>query len=121
MRDKILIPDIPLSARVGCTESERGEPQPIYVDIELWCDVSSAAAADSIEEAIDYVAVRREAERVAALQPYALVEAIAQGIALALLETFPASAARIRVRKPSALAQLGVPWAGVEVYRSTDG
>ncbi len=117
MPDKILIPRIPLKASVGCTERERKCPQPILVDIELSCDVSRAARTDSIADAIDYVAVRREAARVAARRPYALIEAIAERVAAALLERFPASAARIQVRKPSALAEHGVPWAGVEVYR----
>ena len=118
MADRILIPRIPLEAAVGCTEQERRYPQPILVDVELICDVSRAARTDSIADAIDYVGVRREAARVAALRPYALIETIAERVAAALLERFPASAARIRVRKPSALAEHGVPWAAVEVYRT---
>ncbi len=121
MTDRLIIPAIPLKARVGCDASERRQPQRILVDIELRCDARPAAAADDLEQAIDYVAVRDEAERVAGLRPYALIESIAEGIAGALLAEFPASAARIRVCKPSALAEHGVPWAGVEVVRAVNG
>ncbi len=121
MRDKILIPDILLKARVGCTADERRGVQPILVDIELRCDLAPAARADSIASAIDYVSVRNEAERVASERSYALIEAIAEGIAGGLLEAFPAEEVVVRVRKPSALAEFGVPWAGVEVVRGRRG
>ncbi len=121
MRDKVLLPEIPLSARVGCTEQERREPQKLLVDIELRCDLSAPARADSIALAINYVDVREQAEQVAADRPYALIETIAEGIAARLLERFAAPEVLVRVRKPSALAEFGVPWAGVEVVRSRDG
>ena len=118
MRDRILIPEIPLQARVGCTADERRAPQPILVDIELRCDVAPAAKADSVAIAIDYVGVRAEAERVVCERPYALIETIAESVAAALLDAFSAERVVVRVRKPSALAEFGVPWAGVEVVRS---
>lgn len=117
MRDKILIPDIPLKVRVGCTAEERHDVQPILVDIELRCDLAAAARADSIGSAIDYVRVRNEAARVASERSYALIEAIAEGLASGLLKAFPVEEVVVRVRKPSALAEFGVPWAGVEIVR----
>ncbi len=121
MLDKVLIPAIPLEARVGCTAAEREVGQTVMVDIELRCDVSAAASEDSIASALDYVRVRSEAAGVVSEQPYALIETIAVRIATRLLERFPASEALVRVRKPSALAEFGVPWAGVEVVRSRRG
>lgn len=121
MRDRILVPAIPLDARVGCTEAERRDPQPILVDIELRCDVGPVAKADAIESAIDYVSVRAHAERVVCERPYALIETIADGVASALLRAFDVEQVTVRVRKPSALAAFDVPWAGVEVVRGRRG
>ena len=121
MRDKLLIPEIPLEARVGCTPAERADKQLVVVDIELQCDMDEAASQDSIASAIDYASVRNEAARAVSERPYALVETIAVRIAARLLERFPASTALVRVRKPSALAEFGVPWAGVEVVRRRRG
>ena len=121
MLEKTLIPDIPLHARVGCTAEERREPQRILVDLELWWDVRAAAAADDISRAIDYVAVRDAAEEIAAVRPYALIESIAESIVAALFDRFPAEKLLVRVRKPSALARFGVPWAGVEITRVRGG
>ncbi len=121
MRDRILIPGIPLQARVGCTEDERRESQEILVDIELRCDVVAAALSDTLEDAIDYVAVRSDAEAVVSRQPYALIETLADAVATTLVANHPVGEALVRVRKPSALASFGVPWAGVEVVRQRDG
>ena len=117
MLDRTLVPDIPVSARVGCTEEERCEAQRILVDLQLWWDARAAAADDDISRAIDYVSVRAAAGEIAAMRPYALIEAIAESIANGLLQRFPAEKVVVRVRKPSALARFGVPWAGVEVTR----
>ena len=121
MRDKMLIPGIPLRARVGCTEAERKARQTVMVDIELRCDVDPGASEDSIASAIDYVCVREEAARVVSARPYNLIETIGVRIATRLLERFPAAEVLVRVRKPSALKEFGVPWAGVEVVRSRRG
>lgn len=119
--DKTLIPDIPVHARVGCTAEERREPQRIFVDLELWWDVRKAAVADDLSLAIDYVSVRSAVAEIAAMRPYALIEAVAERIVSGLLDRFPASKVLVRVRKPSALASFGVPWAGVEVTRVRGG
>lgn len=121
MPDKVLVPGIPLSARVGCTEAERRSPQPVLVDIELRCSVAAAAAADDLAAAVDYVAVRDEAERLVMARPYALIETIADGLARRLLERFAVDEVLVRVKKPAALADFGVPWTGVEVVRKRDG
>ena len=121
MPDKVILPDIPVQARVGCTEDERAEFQMLLIDIELRCELAGAAKEDSIQAAIDYVEVRAEAERVAGLKPYALIETIADELAAGLLERFAPDKVRVRVRKPTALAEFGVPWAGVEVVRKRHG
>ena len=121
MKDRMMLPEIPVQARVGCTEEERAESQMLLIDIELRCDLSRAASEDSIEATIDYVEVRSEADRVAGARPYALIETIAEGIAASLLKRFATEEVRVRVRKPTALAEFGVPWAGVEVVRNQRG
>ncbi len=121
MSDKILIPDIPVWTRVGCFEEERRDPQQILIDLELDLDLKPAAAADSIEAAVDYVAVRKTLDELAKSKPFHLVETIAEQMAAKLLAGFPIDSVVVRVKKPSALARFGVPWAAVEIRRSNDG
>ncbi len=120
MADKILIPAIPIPARVGCSEEERRTPQQILVDLELGMDLSQAAAADSIEASVDYAAVRAAVEEVCSASPYNLIETVAERTAAKLLADFRIDAVLVRVRKPSALARFGTPWAAVEITRSRD-
>ena len=121
MADKIVIPEIPVWARVGCFDEERRDPQQILVDLELGLDLRPVAAADSINAAIDYVAVRAAVEEIAAEKPYHLIETIAERIASRLVADFPIETAFVRVKKPSALARFGVAYAAVEIYRNRDG
>ena len=109
MRDRIMLPEIPVQARVGCSEQEREQSQMLLIDIELRCDLSEAAKEDSIEAAINYVDVRAEAERVAGIRPYALIETIAEGVATALLARFATEEVLVRVRKPTALGRIRCP------------
>ncbi len=118
MTDKILMPAIPLPARVGCSAEERRTAQQILVDLELCLDVAQAAATDSIDAAVDYVAVRAAVEEVCAAKAYRLIETVAERIAAKLLADFRVDAVMVRVRKPSALARFGAPWAAVEIRRS---
>ncbi len=118
MTDKIHIPAIPIPARVGCSEEERRVPQQILVDLELGLDLAQAAATDSIDAAVDYVAVRAAVAEVCSAKAYRLIETIAERTAAKLLADFPLDAVSVRVRKPSALARFGVPWAAVEIRRS---
>ncbi len=111
---------MPLAARVGCSEEERRAPQQILVDLELSLDLAQAAAADSVDATVDYVAVRAAVEEVCSARAYSLIETVAERIAAKLLADFPIDAVLARVRKPSALARFGAPWAAVEIRRSRD-
>ena len=121
MPDKILIPNIPVWTRVGCFDEERRDPQQILVDLELSLDLKPAAAADSIDATVNYVAIRATVDEVAAVKPRILIETIAEETAAKLLASFPIDCVLVRVKKPLALARFGVPWAAVEITRNQDG
>lgn len=115
--DQVILSGARLQARIGVTEQERAQPQELVVDVELAVDTREAARRDDLRFSIDYAAVWRKLESVAGLQPYALVETLAERIAAAVLEEFPAEAVRVLVRKPGALRAEGVDWAGVGITR----
>jgi len=80
-----------------------------------------AARTDDLRHSIDYAAVHAALAETARAAPVALVEALAQRMADALLERFPAREVRVLVRKPGALQAQGAAWAGVEITRRRDG
>jgi 7,8-dihydroneopterin aldolase/epimerase/oxygenase len=119
--DRIAVPELQLRARVGVGEEERARLQRVVLAVELHLDLSRAGASDDLADTVDYEAVCELAEEIVRSRPFNLIEAMAEAVASSLLERFDASEARVRVRKPGALARWGVPYAEVEVRRRRDG
>ena len=119
--DKIIVSQARLAARIGVTEEERSREQELVVDVELLADTRESARTDDLRHSIDYAAVHAALAETARAAPVALVEALAQRMADALLERFPAREVRVLVRKPGALQAQGAAWAGVEITRRRDG
>lgn len=115
--DRILLRGVRLEVKLGVPEEERANPQIIIADIEINCDVSAAGKSDDFRKTVDYAAVHETVRRVACGRPFALVEAMAEEMAAALLRAYPVERVRVLIRKPEALRDRGVDWAGVEIVR----
>ena len=108
---------IELHAFHGVLERERAEGQRILVDLELEVADEAAATSDRIEDAVDYRDVVAAVVEVAEGGRYDLLEAVATALADALLERFPLTRARIRVRKPDVVLERPLDHAAVVVER----
>ncbi len=115
--DRIILPEIPLRARVGVGAEERAAEQDIYVDVEIGLDLRPAGTSDDLGRTVDYEAVCEAVATVARSRQFHLIEAIAEECATAVLAAFAVGEVRVRVRKPGALRVRGVPYAAVEVFR----
>ena len=82
----------------GVGEDERRAGQRFLYDI--WIDVPDAALSDRIEDAVDYRDVAAAVREVSDARQYRLLEALAAAVADAIVERFPVTRARVRVRKP---------------------
>lgn len=118
--DRIVIPRIPLSARVGVTEEERGAPQDIEVGVVLHLDLARAGASDALADTVDYEAVCSSVSDTVGARAYHLIEALAEDVAGAILTGFEVAEVEVRVEKPGALRARGVPFAAVEIRRRRD-
>jgi dihydroneopterin aldolase len=108
---------IELHAFHGVLEHERREGQRFLVDLELDLADETAAATDRIEDAVDYRDVVATVVAVSEGRAYHLLEAFATAIADALVERFPLTQARVRVRKPDVALARPVDHAAVVVER----
>lgn len=115
--DRIILSGVPLEVRLGVGADERAAGQKVVVDVEIECDTRAAGHADDFRLAVDYAAVQEAVRAAAQARPYALVEAMAEAMAAAVLKHFAVQAVRIRLKKPGALKDRGVEWAGVEIVR----
>lgn len=116
--DKILLTGVRLEVHLGVPPEERAKVQTIFADIELNYDVSAAGISDDFRKTIDYAAVHETVRRVACGRAFALIEAMAEEMAAAVLAEYPAERVRVAIRKPAALQARGVEWAGVEIVRA---
>ena len=108
---------VELHAFHGVLDDERREGQRFLVDLELDLADEAAAASDSIEDAVDYRDVVETVIAVSDARAYRLLEAFATAIADALVEGFPLTRARVRVRKPDVVLSRRVDHAAVVVER----
>jgi dihydroneopterin aldolase len=118
--DRIVLPRIPLAARVGVSEEERGSPQDVEVGLVLHLDLARAGASDALVDTVDYEAVCRRVTDIVGSRPYRLIESLAEAVARAVLAGFEVAEVEVRVEKPGALLTYGVPYAAVEIRRRRD-
>jgi len=101
MIDCIRLTGIDVYAFHGALAAERELGQRFVIDVDLWHDLRSAAAADSMAEALDYTEVHGRIVEVAGNQSFHLIEALAERICRMLLTSFPLEAATVTVHKPN--------------------
>jgi 7,8-dihydroneopterin aldolase/epimerase/oxygenase len=100
----------------GVLEEERTGGQTFIFD--LWLDVSDSALSDRIEDAVDYRDVVAALREVSDGQRFNLLEALADAVATELLERFPVSRVRVRVRKPEVVLGAPAEYAAVSLERA---
>jgi len=115
MRITIELRGLELFGRHGVLEEERRDGQTFLVDVRL--DVGADALSDRIEDAVDYRLVVDCVREVSDARAYNLLEALAHAIAAGLLARFPATRARVRVRKPAVPLPVEFSAAEVELQR----
>lgn len=116
--DRIFLTALSAEAIIGIYDWEREVRQHVEIDLEMWMDLTAAAASDSIDDTLNYKAV---AKRVLAFVPesrFRLVEALAGEIARILLAEFPIERVRVTVHKPGAVRHSRD--VGVIIERSRD-
>jgi len=99
--DKVSLHGIDVYAHHGVHPAERELGQRFVIDVDLWIDCRTAAASDSLADALDYTAVHRCICTAAADTSFYLIEALAGHLCTALLAAFPVERVRLRVLKPN--------------------
>ena len=101
--DKIFIRGLKTEAIIGIFDWERQVKQTVLIDIELSADNRKAALSDSVDDTLNY---KRVAKRVLAFveaSKFHLVEALAEHVAMLILEEFGVAWVSIVLSKPGAV------------------
>jgi dihydroneopterin aldolase len=111
----IFMRGLAIQAEIGVYPHERGRPQPLVVDVELWL---ATGPVIHLADTLNYETLAEAARRLAGEGHIDLVETYAQRLAAACLDDPRVTRARVRVEKPLALE--GARAAGVEVTVARD-
>jgi dihydroneopterin aldolase len=101
--DRIFITALTAEAIIGIYDWEREVRQRVEVDLEMWMDLTAAAASDSIDDTLNYKAVAKRVLAFVQESRFQLVEALAGEIARILLAEFSIARVRVTVHKPGAV------------------
>lgn len=73
------------------------------LDLEIGTDISKAAVSDDINDTLDYKALSKRLQEVAAAEPFGLVEKLAETLAQTIIIEFNAPWLRLTLNKKGAL------------------
>lgn len=113
--DIVYIRDLRIDTTIGIYEWERQVRQTVSLDLEMATNISTAAATDDIEHALNYKAVAKRIISHVESSGCLLVERLAEEIASLVLTEFPVPWLRLRLSKPGALR--GAQDVGIQIER----
>jgi FolB domain-containing protein len=114
--DRILIKDLMLRCILGLSGEERREKQDVLINLILWTDLRPAATSDSIQDTVDYSALKKRIITLVESSQFHLAETLADRIAGLCLEPPSVQKVQVTVEKPTALRFAHS--VGVEITRS---
>jgi dihydroneopterin aldolase len=117
LTDRIFVDNLRVPCRVGLTPAERGEPQEIVVDVSIFLSLARAARGDEVKDSVNYRDVKERISAFATGRKFSLLETVAEGIAGALLDSFPVERVSVKVRKAKYSKE---PSIGVEIVRERE-
>ena len=114
-QDQITLAGIKLYPRIGTSAEERSVAQECQADLTLWGDFEAAAATDALDRSIDYCQVLLVVQETAKAREYNLLETLAYRIIRAVLQGFPVSRVKVKLRKRPASLMDQIAFVEVEV------
>ena len=101
----------------GATDRERRDGQSFLFDVELFAH-DAGVRSDQLADTVDYTRVATCVREVSDGRRFNLIEALAAAVADALVDRFPVSRARVRVRKPDVLLEAPVAFTAATIERT---
>ena len=114
-QDQITVAGIRIYPRIGTSAEERSTAQECQADLTLWGDFEAAAATDALDKSIDYCHVLSTVQETANAREYQLMETLAYRIVRTVLQGFPVSRVKVRLRKRPASLMDQIAFVEVEV------
>jgi dihydroneopterin aldolase/D-erythro-7,8-dihydroneopterin triphosphate epimerase len=101
--DRLVIRDLFARCIVGINDDERREKQDVVVNIVVHADLQRAGKTDVFEDTVDYRAIKKRVLSLVEASSFHLLEALAEAIGRACLESRGVEQVDVTVEKPGAL------------------
>ena len=101
--DRILISGLHTAAHIGVSEAERAQPMMLRLDVELSLSLRQAGQSDRLADTVDYAAVAQRLRDWCTTSRCRLLEALAETLAMQLLDEFAIAWVRLTVCKEAIL------------------
>ena len=118
MNDNLSIEGLKVDTIIGVYQWEREVKQSVIIDLVLEIKSTRSGFEDSIEFAVDYVAVSDMVSNLVQSSSFLLIESLAEAIAGKLLKEFAIRSIRLKLSKPSAIQNAAN--VGITIERSKD-
>tara|TARA_B100000941_G_C28194040_1_gene393455 strand:- start:1 stop:384 length:384 start_codon:yes stop_codon:yes gene_type:complete len=118
VNDNLSIEGLKVDTIIGVYQWEREVKQSVIIDLVLEIKSTSSGFEDSIEFAVDYVAVSDMVSNLVQSSSFLLIESLAEAIAGKLLKEFAIRSIRLKLSKPSAIQNAAN--VGITIERSRD-
>ena len=102
MSDKIILSCLEFYGYHGVLSEEQQLGQKFIVDLELFLDLRDAGMTDNLELTVNYARVFEVVREIVTGKPFLLIEALAEAIAVNVLQDFAIEKVLVRVKKPQA-------------------
>ena len=116
--EQILMRGMVFHSHVGVLPFEQADGQDFEIDVTFFCQRLPACGSDLLDETIDYGAAFAIIRQIVEPARYALIERLADAIAVELLARYTlAGAVEVTVRKPHAPVSGRFSSMGVRIFR----
>lgn len=116
MVDYIIIQELDVRCRVGCTAEERSYPQRLVLSFRIGIDSRNAARTGDLGDTVCYQTVSETVSAFLLQGDWPLLEQLGEDITKFILEQFPAAkTCDLEVRK---FAVPGTAWVGLQLHRN---
>lgn len=114
----VFVRDLELNANIGVHKHEKGQVQPVRINIDLTVAEADGELGDRLENVVDYEAVVKGVKAILAAGHLNLVETLAEKVAAHCLQDDRVKVARVRIEKLKVLAE--AQSVGVEIERAAE-
>ena len=115
--DSIIITGLRFYGCHGALPLEKEQAQPLVVELELFLDLSVAAKNDCLENTVNYAEIGETVRQIVEGESYDLIEALAERIAVVILDQFAVHSLIVVVEKPQAPVSFEFSKIAVKIYR----